>query len=126
MESLHEDSYSGSATRQTLARLRGPLVDYLNTETGSAMFLLAGAAAALVWANISGSTYDSLWTTDLSIHLGDHVLGLDLRHWVNDGLMAIFFFVVGLEARREVVDGELREWRTAAVPVVAALGGMVV
>ncbi|HEX4734404.1 MAG TPA: Na+/H+ antiporter NhaA [Thermoleophilaceae bacterium] len=126
MESLHEDSYSGSATRQTLARLRGPLVDYLNTETGSALFLLAGAAAALIWANVSGSTYDSVWTTELSIRLGDHVLALDLRHWVNDGLMAVFFFVVGLEARREFDLGELRDRHRVPLPALAALGGMTV
>jgi Na+/H+ antiporter NhaA len=126
MESLHEDSYSGSATRQTLARLRGPLVDYLNTETGSAMFLLAAAAAALVWANVSGSTYDSVWTTELSIRLGDHTLALDLRHWVNDGLMTIFFFVVGLEARREFDLGELRDRHRVPLPALAALAGMTV
>jgi Na+/H+ antiporter NhaA len=123
-QELHEDSYSGSATRQTLARLRGPLVDYLNTETGSALFLLAAAVAALVWANVSQSTYDSLWTTDFSLRLGDHALTLDLRHWVNDGLMAIFFFVVGLEARREFDLGELRDRHRVPLPASAALLGM--
>ena len=88
------------------------------------MFLLAGAAAALVWANVSSSTYDSLWTTELSIRLGDHALALDLRHWVNDGLMAIFFFVVGLEARREFDLGELRDRHRVPLPALAALLGM--
>ena len=90
------------------------------------MFLLAAAAAALVWANVSGSTYDSVWTTELSIRLGDHTLALDLRHWVNDGLMAIFFFVVGLEARREFDLGELRDRHRVPLPALAALGGMTV
>jgi Na+/H+ antiporter NhaA len=90
------------------------------------MFLLAAAAAALIWANVSGSTYDSVWTTDLSIRLGDHTLALDLRHWVNDGLMAVFFFVVGLEARREFDLGELRDRHRVPLPALAALGGMTV
>ena len=120
------DQDSGSSTRQTLARLRGPLVEYLNTESGSAMFLLWAAIAALVWANVSQSTYDSFWTTDFSLHLGDHALALDLRHWVNDGLMAIFFFVVGLEARREFDLGDLRDRHRVPLPAFAALWGMAV
>jgi Na+/H+ antiporter NhaA len=124
MEELHTDTYSGSATRQTLARLRGPLVDYLTTETGSALFLLAATVAALIWANVSSSTYDSFWTTDFSIRLGDHALSSDLRHWVNEGLMAIFFFVVGLEARREFDLGELRDRHRVPLPALAALCGM--
>jgi Na+/H+ antiporter NhaA len=125
-QELHADSYSGSATRQTLARLRGPLVDYLNTETGSALFLLGATLAALLWANVSQSTYDSVWTTDFSLRLGDHALTEDLRHWVNDGLMAIFFFVVGLEARREFDLGELRDRNRVPLPAFAAVLGMAV
>jgi Na+/H+ antiporter NhaA len=125
VEELHDESYSGSATRQTLARLRGPLVDYLTTESGSAVFLLGAAVAALVWANISGSSYEDFWTTEFSLRLGDHALTLDLRHWVNDGLMAIFFFVVGLEARREFDLGELRDRHRVPLPALAALCGMV-
>jgi Na+/H+ antiporter NhaA len=125
-QGLQEDSDTGSWTRQTLARLRGPFVHYLNTETGGAMFLLLAALAALVWANVSPSTYDSFWTTDLSVRLGDHVLADDLRHWINDGLMTIFFFVVGLEARREFDLGELRDRHRVPIPALAALGGMTV
>src|SRR4051812_50218756 len=88
------------------------------------MFLLAATVAALIWANVSPSTYESVWTTDFSLHLGDHVLAADLRHWVNDGLMTFFFFVVGLEIRREFDMGELRERRRLATPVVAAIGGV--
>jgi protein-disulfide isomerase len=88
--------------------------------------LLGATVAALIWANVPwGSTYEDVWTTELSIRLGDAALSLDLRHWVNDGLMTFFFFVVGLEIRREFDMGELRERRRLATPVVAAVGGMV-
>jgi Na+/H+ antiporter NhaA len=90
------------------------------------MFLLAGTLAALVWANISASSYESVWSTDFSLRLGDHALTEDLRHWVNDGLMAIFFFVVGLEARREFDLGELRDRHRVPLPALAALFGMTV
>ena len=82
---------------------------------------------ALVWANSPfQDSYTELWHTHLSISLGTHTLDLDLQEWVNDGLMTIFFFVVGLEIKRELVEGELREPRRAAMPAIAALGGMVV
>jgi Na+/H+ antiporter NhaA len=84
------------------------------------------AIAALLWANVSPSSYESLWTTDFSLRLGDHVLSLDLRHWVNDGLMSIFFFVVGLEARREFDLGELRDRHRVPLPALAALCGMLI
>ena len=101
-----------------------PLRDFLRTETGGAAVLLAAAVAALVWANVDASSYKSFWQTTLSIDLGDHGVSLDLRNWVNSGLMTFFFFVVGLEARREFDLGELRERRRFALPLVAALGGM--
>ena len=86
--------------------------------------LLAAAAAALVWVNVHASSYDSLWDTRLSIDVGGEGVALDLRHWVNSGLMTFFFFVIGLEARREFDLGELRERRRASLPLFAALGGM--
>jgi Na+/H+ antiporter NhaA len=82
--------------------------------------------AALAWVNIDGSSYDSFWETTLSIDLGGHGISLDLREWVNSGLMTFFFFVVGLEARREFDLGELRERRRFALPLLAGLGGMAV
>ena len=92
-------SFSG---RTAWARsLQTPLREFLRTETGGAAVLLAAAVAALVWVNVDASSYDSLWGTTLSIDLGDAGVALDLRHWVNSGLMTFFFFVVGLEARRE-------------------------
>jgi Na+/H+ antiporter NhaA len=102
------------------------LRDYLRTEVGGAIVLLAAALVALAWANLPGGSYETVWTTHLSVRLGDWELTEDLRHWVNDGLMTFFFFVVGLEVRRELDMGELRERRRVAVPVIAALGGMVV
>jgi Na+/H+ antiporter NhaA len=104
--------------------LPGPLRDFLATETGSASVLFAAALAALVWANVDLSSYDSVWRTELSIQLGGSGISQDLRDWVNGGLMTFFFFVVGLEVRREFDVGELRERSRLALPVLAALGGM--
>jgi Na+/H+ antiporter NhaA len=105
--------------------LAAPLRDFLSTETGGAVALLAAAVVALVWANSPWPhSYESVWTTKLSIRLGDTGISQDLRHWVNDGLMTFFFLVVGLEAKRELDMGQLRERRRIGIPVVAALGGM--
>jgi Na+/H+ antiporter NhaA len=105
--------------------LEAPLRDFLRTQSGSAAILLAAAMAALVWANI-GSSYTTVWHTVLSIRIGGAGISQDLRHWVNDGLMTLFFFVVGLEARREFDLGELRDRRRLLLPIVAGLGGMLV
>jgi len=117
---------SGSFTGRTAwaRNLETPLREFLRTETGGAAVLLAAAVAALAWVNIDASSYNSLWHTKLTIGLGDAEISLDLRHWVNSGLMTFFFFVVGLEARREFDLGELRERRRFALPLVAALAGM--
>jgi Na+/H+ antiporter NhaA len=101
-----------------------PLREFLRTETGGAAVLLAAAVAALVWVNVDASSYDSLWSTKLSIDVADTGVSLDLRQWVNSGLMTFFFFVVGLEARREIDLGELRERRRVALPLLAGIGGM--
>ncbi|HEY8452562.1 MAG TPA: Na+/H+ antiporter NhaA [Natronosporangium sp.] len=107
--------------------LAQPVRVFVATEVGSALILLAAAAAALLWANSPwGDTYEQFWHTELSIRLAGASLDLDLRHWVNDGLMAFFFMVVGLEIRRELDMGDLRERRRVAVPVLAAIGGMLV
>jgi Na+/H+ antiporter NhaA len=106
--------------------LETPLRQFLRTETGGAVALLTAAIAALAWVNVDASSYDSLWSTSLTIDLGGSGISLDLRHWVNSGLMTFFFFVVGLEARREFDLGELRERRRAALPVAAGIGGMAV
>lgn len=99
---------------------------FLGTETGSAGLLLVATVVALVWANSPASgAYEDLWGAHLRIDLAGAGVDEDLRHWVNDGLMAFFFFVVGLEIRRELALGELRDRRAAAVPAIAAVAGMV-
>jgi Na+/H+ antiporter NhaA len=126
---------SGTAEAQTafsgrtawVRNLETPLRTFLRTETGSAAVLLAGVIAALVWANVDVASYAHVWEkTTLSIHIGDVGLSHSLRYWVNSGLMTLFFFVIGLEARREFDLGELRERRRATLPVVAGVGGMVI
>ena len=114
-----------SGTTAWARNLEAPLRDFLRTEIGSAAFLLAGAVGALIWANI-GSSYERVWTTSLSVLVGGSGVELDLRHWVNSGLMTLFFFVVGLEARREFDLGDLRDRRRLLLPVAAGLGGMIV
>jgi Na+/H+ antiporter NhaA len=118
-------SYSG---RTAWARnLAAPVRDFLSTETGGAIVLLGATVLALLWANSPwSSSYDSLWSTKLSISIGGGGISADLRHWVNEGLMTFFFLVVGLEAKRELDVGELRERTRLAIPVLAALGGMLV
>ena len=106
--------------------LQAPLRDFLTTETGSASVLLAAAVAAIAWANVDLSSYESVWRTHLSIEVGGSGISQSLRDWVNSGLMTFFFFVVGLEVRREFDVGELRERRRLTLPVLAALGGMAV
>ncbi len=106
--------------------LEEPLRSFLRTETGSASMLLAATVAALVWANISASTYGSVWRTVLSVQIGGGGVALDLRQWVNAGLMSFFFLVMGLEARREFDLGELRDRRRLLLPLLAAIGGMAV
>jgi NhaA family Na+:H+ antiporter len=89
--------------------------------------LLGATVLALLWANSPwNGSYERLWDTVMTVSVGQWHLTEDLRHWVNDGLMAIFFFVAGVEIKRELVDGDLRDPRAAALPVLAALGGMVV
>ena len=97
------------------------------TELGSTVLLLGAVVVALIWANLPfGDSYEALWHTPLSMQLGDVALTLDLRHWINDGLMALFFFVIGMEASREFSLGEMADRRVALVPILAALGGLAV
>jgi Na+/H+ antiporter NhaA len=118
-------AYSG---RTAWARnLAAPVRDFLGAETGSAAVVAAATVVALVWANSPWShAYRSLWSTRLAINLGSAGVSTDLRHWVNEGLMTFFFLVVGLEAKREMDLGELRDRRRLAIPVFAAIGGMIV
>jgi len=106
--------------------MQTPLRTFLRTETGSASVLAGATVAALAWANLSASSYDRVWTTQLSVLVGSSGLTLDLREFVNSGLMALFFLVVGLEARREFDMGELRVRSRLALPLLVGLGGMIV
>ncbi|MCA1822138.1 MAG: Na+/H+ antiporter NhaA, partial [Pseudonocardia sp.] len=106
--------------------LETPLRAFLRTESGSAAVLLVATLIALAWANIDVASYESVWRMPLSIRLGGAGVSLTLRDWLNSGLMTFFFFIIGLEARREFDMGELRERRRVALPLVAGIGGMVV
>jgi NhaA family Na+:H+ antiporter len=113
--------------RGTTVRLLSPFLDFLKTEALGAILLASSAILALIWANSPWSgSYESLWSTRFAITVAGQSLDLDLRHWVNDGLMTIFFFVVGLEIKREITSGHLANRRAALLPVVAAIGGMAV
>jgi Na+:H+ antiporter, NhaA family len=118
---------SRPARRVLVAQMREPLRRFLATEAGSAGIVLAAVVVALVWANSPWSeTYESLLQTEASVQIGGAELSMDLGHWVSDGLMAMFFLVIGLEVRRELDMGELTERRRIIVPVLGALAGMAV
>jgi Na+/H+ antiporter NhaA len=107
--------------------LAAPVRSFLSTETGGAFVMLAAAIGALLWANSPAwHSYEKVWTTELSIHVASTGIAADLRTWVNQGLMTLFFLVVGLEAKRQLDLGELRERRRLAIPVFAAMGGVAV
>lgn len=111
----------------TAARLIRPLRDFLHQEASAGILLVGAAVVALIWANSPWSdSYFDLWGTHAEIGFGDHVIELTLREWINDLGMVLFFFVVGLEIKRELVEGELRDPRQAALPIIAAIGGMIV
>ncbi|HYM14570.1 MAG TPA: Na+/H+ antiporter NhaA [Dehalococcoidia bacterium] len=107
-----------------LPRVAQPLQEFLSTEAAGGVLLLAAAAAGMLWANLPSGSYESAW----GARVGSDVIGLHLdqtlRSWVNDGLMTLFFFVAGLEIKRELLHGELAGRRRATLPVAAALGGM--
>src|ERR671915_170958 len=113
-----------SGTTAWARRLKTPLREYVRTETGGAALLLTAAAAALVWVNVDASSYEEVWETALSFRFGGGGVELTLREWVNSGLMTFFFFVLGLEARREFDLGDFRERRRFVLPMLASVGGM--
>jgi NhaA family Na+:H+ antiporter len=111
--------------RQLARRALAPVEGFLAVEASSGILLLAAAALALVWANSPWrESYGALWHTPIGVRIGDFAFERSLHFWINDGVMTIFFFVVGLEIRREIHRGELSELRRAALPLAAALGGM--
>jgi NhaA family Na+:H+ antiporter len=108
-------------------RVARPIRLFMSTETSGGIVLLVAAAVALVWVNSPfGDSYEELWGTRIDLHIGSFSVNEDLRGVINNGLMTLFFFVVGLEIKRELVSGELSEPRRAILPAIAALGGMVV
>jgi NhaA family Na+:H+ antiporter len=110
-----------------IARATQPFVRFLQIEAAGGILLVVATIAALVWANSPWrESYSSLWSSTIAVDLGSYRFEEDLGHVVNDALMAVFFFVVGMEIKRELVVGELRERRAVALPAMAALGGMVV
>ena len=118
---------SNATPTAAVRRVVDPVKDFLQTVAAGGLFLLAATVVALGWANSPfAAVYEGLWSTELTVGAGPLAVTEDLKHWVNDGLMTLFFFVVGLEIKRELVVGELREPRRASLPVLAALGGVVV
>jgi NhaA family Na+:H+ antiporter len=117
-----------SASDRPLARwVARPLASFLRVEAAGGLVLLVATVAALAWANSPWrASYDALWGTEGAVRLGPLALAGDLRHWVNDALMAVFFFTAALEIKWQLAMGELRSPRAAAVPVLAAAGGMAV
>jgi NhaA family Na+:H+ antiporter len=112
--------------RAPIDRLTRPVAQFMHIEASSGFVLLACTLAALILANSPlGEGFLDFWDTPVSFEFGDVALRHSLQHWVNDALMAVFFFLVGLEVKRELVLGELRDPRRAALPIAAALGGMV-
>ena len=113
--------------RSRLAPLLRPVHAFLAAESAGGVVLIASTVAALVWANSPWAQgYFDFWHTKLAVSFGGSTLALSLQHWVNDGLMAVFFLMVGLEIKRELLVGELASPRRAALPLAAAVGGMVV
>ncbi len=115
------------ASDRLLARsVARPVLRFLHVEAAGGILLVGAAVVALVWASSPWSdSYEELWTTVASVEVGDLHLTMDLRHWVNDALMALFFLVIGLEIKSELVVGQLASWRQSIVPAVGAVGGMV-
>lgn len=112
--------------RQLARAVRGPIERFMHVSASSGIALLAAAVVALIWANSPWhQSYEALWHTTFAIQLGDWVLQEDLHFWINDILMAVFFLVVGLEIKREITEGALSDLQRAALPLAAAVGGMI-
>lgn len=108
-------------------RILSPFQEFFQQEASSGILLIIATIIALVWANSPwAESYATLWHTNVTVSFGNFGISKDLLHWINDGLMAVFFFVVGLEIKREVLVGELASPRKAVLPIVAAIGGMVI
>lgn len=124
---LNRDKYIKS-TRQLVAdQILRPAQQFFNKEASSSILLISATVIALIWINSNvGETYHRFWHTEISFTFGHFHISKTLLHWVNDGLMSLFFFTVGLEIKREILVGELATPKKALLPVIAALGGMIV
>jgi NhaA family Na+:H+ antiporter len=117
----------GDAPVRVVRRVVDPLKEFLHAEAAGGVVLLAATALALVWANSPlAGVYQALWDASLTVGVGGLAVTESVRHWISDGLMVVFFFVVGLEIKRELTTGELRGRHRAGVPALAAVGGMLV
>ena len=124
---MSSSSCTGPSESTPLSRALRPFAEFLKWKTASGLLLMVFAVTAILWANSSwGAAYERLFATKFTIGYGDSVLSKPLVLWINDGLMAVFFFVVGLEIKRELLTGELNSARKAALPAAAALGGMII
>lgn len=124
---MSDDVQPSRITRLPIDVLISPFVRFAKMEASSGLLLLAGTIAALVWANSPwAESYHAIWNTPVTLGFGQFALTETRHEWINDGLMAIFFFLVGLEIKREVLIGELSSLRKAAFPLIAALGGAIV
>ena len=123
----HETNALKAGTNAPIHVLIRPFQEFAAREASGGVLLLLCTVAALLWVNSPWAAgYEALWKTRLTLGVADFVLDHDLHFWVNDGLMAIFFFVVGLEIKRELLVGELASVRQAALPILGALGGVLV
>src|SRR5688572_5993704 len=114
-----------NANKNKIDSILKPVERYMHNESTAGVLLLLSALIAMAWANSPwGEAYFHLWEHEISIQAGEYVIKNTLHHWINDGLMAMFFFVIGLELKREVMAGELSDMKKAMLPMVAALGGM--
>ncbi len=121
---MDREAESEPTRRRPVRRLVDPLTEFLREEAAGGVVLAAATVVALLWANLpDDQSYADLWNTELVLGAGSLEIEEDLRHWVNDGLMVLFFFVVGLEIKRELVTGELKERAAAVLPVAAAIAG---
>jgi NhaA family Na+:H+ antiporter len=124
---LERDRPIPELPKQPIHRVTAPLERFMHVEAASGLVLLAATVVALILANSQLSDwYVGVWKTEVGFRVGSFEMFHSSKHWINDGLMALFFFVIGLEVKRELVIGELRDPRRAALPVVAAIGGMIV
>ena len=123
---LETDRYARDPDGVTEKIIR-PLRDFMHQEAGAGMLLVGAAVVAMIWANSPLSdSYFNFWNTEAGVAWGSHEIHLNLREWINDLAMVLFFFVVGLEIKRELTEGELRDPRQAALPIIGAFGGMIV